>query len=83
MGRFIIRRLLQAVPTLFGILVITFLLTRLSPADPITLIVGDTFNVTDADRERLTIAYGLNDPMPVQFVKYVGKVLVLDFGSSF
>ncbi len=83
MGRFIIRRLLQAVPTLFGILVITFLLTRLSPADPITLIVGDTFGVTDADRERLTIAYGLNDPLPVQFAKYVGKVVVLDFGNSF
>jgi len=83
MGRFIIRRLIQAVPTLLGILVITFALTRLSPADPVTLIVGDTFGITQADRDRLAEAYGLNDPIPVQFVRYLGKVAVLDFGESF
>jgi len=83
MGRFVIRRLIQAVPTLLGILVITFALTRLSPADPVTLIIGDTFGITRADRDRLAEAYGLNDPIPVQFVKYLGKVAVLDFGNSF
>ena len=83
MGRFIIRRLIQAVPTLLGILVITFALTRLSPADPVTLIVGDAFGITQADRDRLAEAYGLNDPVPVQFVHYLGKVAVLDFANSF
>ena len=83
MGRFVLRRLLQAVPTLFGILLLTFLLTRLSPSDPVTLIFGDQFNVTPEQRAELRRNLGLDDPLPVQFISYVGHVLVLDFGNSY
>lgn len=83
MGRFIARRLLQAIPTLFGIILITFLLSRLSPADPVTLMVGDTFRVSESERAALRESLGLNDPLPIQFVRFLGQVVVLDFGNSF
>ena len=83
MARFVVRRLIQAVPTLFGILLITFLLTRLSPSDPVTLMFGDRFNVTEEQRQELRHNLGLDEPLPVQFITYVGKVAVLDFGNSF
>lgn len=83
MGRFVLRRLIQAVPTLFGILLLTFLLTRLSPSDPVTLIFGDQFNVTQEQRAELRRNLGLDDPLPVQFARYLGRVVVLDFGNSY
>lgn len=83
MGRFVLRRLIQAVPTLFGILLLTFLLTRLSPSDPVTLIFGDQFNVTQEQRAELRRTLGLDDPLPVQFARYLGRVVVLDFGNSY
>jgi peptide/nickel transport system permease protein len=82
-GRFIARRFLQAIPTLFGIILITFLLSRLSPADPVTLMVGDTFRVTEAERAALREGLGLNDPLPIQFVRFLAQVVTLDFGNSF
>ena len=66
MGRFIARRLAQGIPTLFGIIVITFALTRLSPGDPVKLMVGGSFDITPEDRAGLAEALGLNEPLPVQ-----------------
>ena len=83
MGRFIVRRLLQAIPTVFGILVITFLLTRLSPSDPIALMYANQPEVSPEQLASIREAYGLNDPLPVQFARWVGRVLTLDFGTSF
>src|SRR5438876_269441 len=83
MGRFVFRRLVQAVPTLFGILLLTFLLTRLSPSDPVALMFGDRFNVTEEQRQELRHNLGLDEPLPIQFITYLGKVVVLDFGNSF
>lgn len=83
MGRFVVRRLLQAIPTVFGIMLLTFLLTRLSPSDPVTLMVGNNPNITAEDRERLRQDLGLNEPLPVQFVTWAGSVARLDFGTSF
>lgn len=83
MSRYIARRLLQAVPTIIGIMLITFLLTRLSPSDPVTLMVGSNPNVTAADRAVLRHSLGLDDPLPLQFVKWSGNVLRLNFGTSF
>ena len=83
MGRFIARRLVQAIPTLFGVLLLTFLLTRLSPADPVQLMLGGQFDITPEDRERLRQSLGLNDPLPLQFVTWLWHVVQLDFGNSF
>lgn len=83
MTRFIVRRLLQAVPTIFGIMLLTFLLTRLSPSDPVTLMVGSNPNVSASDRAALRKELGLDDPLPVQFVKWSANVVRLNFGQSF
>jgi peptide/nickel transport system permease protein len=83
MVRFIARRLIQAVPTLFGILLLTFLVTRLSPADPVKLMVAGNFDITPEDRAVLYHSLGLDDPLPVQFARYVLNVARLDFGNSF
>lgn len=83
MTRFIIRRLLQAIPTLFGIMLLSFLLMRLSPADPVRLIVGDNPDVAQRDREELREALGLNRPLPIQFGDYVWHAIRFDFGTSF
>jgi len=82
-GRFVLRRLVQAVPTLFGIMLLTFLLTRLSPADPVDILVGGVTDLTAQDREALREAYGLNRPLPLQFIEWSSGVLRLDFGQSF
>jgi len=81
--RFVLRRLLQAIPTLFGILLITFLITRLSPADPVKLMVAGNFDITAEDRASLAHGLGLDRPLPVQFVNYVTDVAQLKFGNSF
>ena len=83
MGRYVLRRLLQAIPTLIGIMAITFLLTRLSPSDPITLMLAGVPEVTEAQRAVIREAYGLNDPLPLQFARWAAGVLTLDFGDSF
>jgi peptide/nickel transport system permease protein len=82
-GRFIGRRLLQAIPTLFGILVLTFLLTRLSPADPVSLMLRGQYDITPEDHARLMQQFGLNDPLPVQFARWLWQIAHLDFGNSF
>jgi peptide/nickel transport system permease protein len=83
MTRFIVRRLVQAIPTLFGILLLTFLVTRLSPADPVKLMVAGNFDITPEDRAVLYHSLGLDEPLPVQFANYVFHVARFDFGESF
>lgn len=82
MRRFILRRIFQAIPTLFAIATLTFLLTRLSPGDPVRLF---TFGVTDldiADVEALRAHYGLDKPIWEQYAIFIGDALRLDFGDS-
>lgn len=83
MTRFIVRRLVQGIPTLLGIIVITFALTRLSPGDPVKLMVGGSFDITPEDRAVLAESLGLNDPLPVQFARYLRDMVTFNFGNSF
>lgn len=77
---FIVRRILQTIPTLLFILVVTFVLVRLLPGDPLSAIAGD--RVTDAQVARARAAYGLDQPILVQFFYYARNVLTGDFGRS-
>jgi len=79
---FILRRLLYAIPTLIGISIITFAIVRLSPGDPIRFFTFGVQDITAADIERLRAAYGLDKPIPLQYVDWVGRILRLDFGRS-
>ncbi len=80
MARFLVRRLLLLLPVMLGILLVTFVLVRLIPGDPCKSMLGEraTEEKCNAFRER----FGLNDPIPVQFARYVGNVLQGDFGVS-
>lgn len=80
MARFLVRRLLLLLPVMLGILVVTFVLVRLIPGDPCKSMLGEraTEEKCNAFRER----FGLNDPIPVQFVRYAGNVVQGDFGVS-
>ena len=83
MGRFIARRLVQAIPTLFGIMLITFLVTRLSPSDPVQLMVAGNFDITAEDKALLRHNLGLDDPLPIQFAHWLFDAARLNFGTSF
>src|SRR6478736_2713776 len=81
MSAFILRRLLLAIPTLFGVLVIAFLLLYVAPGDPVMAMVGER-----ADEEtiaRLRAELRLDDPLPVQFGHYVAGIVKGDLGKSY
>lgn len=80
MTQFILRRLILLVPALLGILFVTFTLARLIPGDPCVVMLGEraTAEQCDAFRER----FGLNDSIPVQFIRYIANVFQGDFGDS-
>ncbi|MDE2791187.1 MAG: ABC transporter permease [Paracoccaceae bacterium] len=78
---FITRRLLLLVPVLLGVTVVTFTLTRIIPGNPIDLMVSPLASAET--RERIAENAGLNDPLWVQYFRYIGGVTRGDFGDSF
>jgi peptide/nickel transport system permease protein len=87
MLRYAAGRLLIAVPTFIAILLITFTLTYLSPFDPITLMLQQYEGTLDSlqrdDMVRtLRAQYGLDDSFPVQFTRWIGRLIQGDLGIS-
>ena len=80
MGRYVGRRLLEMIPVFFGVLLIVFAISHLTPGDPVLIALGE--HATPAAIEKLRAELQLNDPLPVQFVKYLGRVLQGDLGRS-
>jgi peptide/nickel transport system permease protein len=80
MTAYILRRLVMLVPVILVVGVVVFALVHLTPGDPAAVILGDS--ATPEDIERLREQLGLNDPLPVQFVRWFGDVLLLNFGES-
>lgn len=76
----ILHRLWQLVPVLLGITVVTFILLRLAPGDPIRLLVGDRASAATVAAVRQH--YGLDQPLPVQFLTYLANLLNGDLGLS-
>jgi peptide/nickel transport system permease protein/oligopeptide transport system permease protein len=81
MSTFILRRLLLAVPTLFGVLVVAFLLLYVAPGDPVEAMVGE--RADSATIARLRAQLRLDDPLPTRFGHYVGNVVTGDLGRSY
>ena len=79
--RLIVRRLLFLVLVLFGLSLVTFTLSHVVPGDPARLMAGPRASKSAVDKIRER--YGLNDPLPQQYVDYVAGVLRLDLGDSF
>jgi len=80
MGAYIIRRLLQSLIVILGVIIITFLISRVL-GDPVALLLPP--EATPEQRAYLTRDLGLDRPLYIQLVVYVGKVLKGDFGQSF
>ena len=71
----------MVVPVLLGILLLTFFLSRVIPADPARLIAGPRASAEGVEKVRR--AYGLDQPLWKQFLNYVVRLVRLDFGESF
>ncbi len=81
MNRYIARRLLQFIPVFLGALAFLFTALFILPGDPVQAQVGER-RVTPEFRAAYIEKYGLNDPRPIQFARYVGRVMRFDFGES-
>ena len=80
MSRFLLRRLLLVIPSLLGLLVLTFVMLRVLPNDPSAALAGE--NATPAQIEAIRKAYGFDQPVWKQFVIYLRQVASADLGNS-
>jgi len=80
MWRYVGRRLVLAIPTLLGASIIVFAMVHLAPGDPIAAVMP-----VDASKEQVEAvkkAYGFDQPLPVQYLKWLGRVVTGDLGKS-
>ncbi|TMI73168.1 MAG: ABC transporter permease [Bacillati bacterium ANGP1] len=80
MRAFLTRRLLLLVPTLLGVTLATFLMLHLTPGDPVTIMLGEFASASDVARLRSEL--GLDRPIVVQYLKFLGRAVRGDLGSS-
>lgn len=90
MTTYIIRRLFMLIPTFFGITLMTFMIIQLAPGSPVSLkLMGPggagvrSENISREIIEQTKKLYGLDKPLPVQYVQWLGRLVRLDFGTSF
>jgi peptide/nickel transport system permease protein len=82
MGWFIARRLLISIPIVFGVTVILFAILQLSPGDPLGVYAANP-NLSPEVRARIVAHYGLDQPLPVQYLQWVEGLVRGDWGTSF
>ncbi|SDN94532.1 peptide/nickel transport system permease protein [Paenibacillus sp. yr247] len=80
MGRYVLQRIISLVPILFGISVLVFLILHLVPGNPVLVILGT--EATEESIKALTLQLGLDQPLIIQYLKWIGGVLHGDFGVS-
>ncbi|HEY7036862.1 MAG TPA: ABC transporter permease [Thermomicrobiales bacterium] len=80
---FILRRFVLLVPVLFGVSVVVFTLIHLIPGDPASVLISPDRRTTPEQLELMRKSYGLDQPLPVQYTKWMGHVLRGDLGKSF
>ncbi|HYR94505.1 MAG TPA: ABC transporter permease [Methylomirabilota bacterium] len=89
MARFIARRLVDSIPVLLLSSILVFLILHLVPGDPIDAMMGAaSFGIGTPESQAKLVAdireqLGLNDPLPLQYLHWLGNALRLDFGESF
>ena len=79
MGRYLIKRLLIGAVTLFALATVTFFLMHAIPGSPFS---GETSKLPANVREKVIGQYGLNDPIHIQYIKYLKNAIRGDFGTS-
>ncbi|HEV8340173.1 MAG TPA: ABC transporter permease [bacterium] len=80
MGRYLGRRLIELIPVFFGVLLVVFAIAHLTPGDPALVMLGE--RATPEAIERLRDQLGLDEPLHVQFFRYMGRVVRGDLGES-
>jgi peptide/nickel transport system permease protein len=80
LSRYVGQRLLLLIPMIWVVLTIVFLLLRVAPGDPVSASVGGRLDAEELDRRRE--ALGLDRPLFVQYLEYLGQVARLDFGTA-
>ena len=81
MAFYLLRRVIATIPVMLLVAVFIFLLLRLTPGDPATIIAGDYANAEQVAQIRENL--GLDRPIPTQFLIWLGKMAQGDFGESF
>jgi peptide/nickel transport system permease protein len=80
---YLIKRLIEIIPTLFGITLISFFIIHLAPGKPTDIFTELNPKITPEARERLEKYYGLDKPIIVQYGIWLERIVKLDFGESF
>src|ERR1700716_2648762 len=86
MTTYLVRRLVTAVPTLFGITVLIFVAMRILPGDPLAQIASEgqgQYRLTDAELASARASLGLDKPLPEQYLNWMADVARGDLGHSF
>ena len=81
MFRYILRRFIAVIPVLFGVATAVFIVVRILPGDPVQAMLGQE-DVNPAQVERLRRELGLADPLPIQYIKFLGGAVRGDLGRS-
>jgi peptide/nickel transport system permease protein len=76
MWRYIFRRLLQAIPILLGISILSFILVSLAPGDPVLLRTAGNKNITAETRDMMRKQLGLDQPLPVQYIRWFAGITI-------
>jgi peptide/nickel transport system permease protein len=82
MVHYILRRLVRTIPVLFGVSVLVFSMLHFLPGDPATLMLSETSATSKEAVDRLREQLGLNDPLYVQYWRFLRSALTLDMGES-
>ena len=81
MGTYVVRRLLQAIPTVLGVALLTFLLFNAFGPDPVRTALGN--HATAEAMANLRHQWGLDKPLPLQFLDFLRQIATFDYGNSF
>ena len=82
-ARYVVKRLLQAIPIVLAIVVLNFLLLQLAEGDAVDVLAGEAGSATPEYMAELRAKFGLDQPLPVQLAVYLKNVLLFDLGYSF
>jgi ABC-type dipeptide/oligopeptide/nickel transport system permease component len=82
MTQYLVQRLILAGPVLLGVSIAVFLMMHLLPGDPALAMLAGQSGITPEDVDRVRRQLGLDQPVPVQYLNYISRVLQGDFGES-
>lgn len=82
LGKYTVRRILASIPVLVLLLLFVFILVHIAPGDPVALMFENDPRATQEDIARVRQNLGLDQPLSVQFTRFLGRMAVGDFGTS-